>query len=172
VSSRYDVVSHPSGPAGFAPFYAASRDDVFRTVLLSLRHKERAEDAVQEAYARAWARWPELSRHPNPVAWVVRVALNADRSAWRLWRREGRDPPDIAAAPDAHEVDPWLLRRVWDLPVRQRQVVALRILADLDTEATASALGIAPGTVTAHLHRALSSLRSVVTGTDVPEVTS
>ena len=46
------------------------------------------------------------------------------------------------------------------LPARQRQVVALRIFLDLDTAQTADVLGIAPGTVTAHLARALAALRT------------
>jgi len=56
-------------------------------------------------------------------------------------------------------VDADVLRAVRELPDRQRMVVALRILLELSTEETAAQLGIAPGTVTAHLHRALSSLR-------------
>lgn len=47
-----------------------------------------------------------------------------------------------------------------NLPDRQRQVVALRILLDLSTEQTAEILSIAPGTVTAHLFRALARLES------------
>jgi RNA polymerase sigma-70 factor (ECF subfamily) len=38
--------------------------------------------------------------------------------------------------------------------------VALRVFLDLDTRATAAALGIAPGTVQAHLHRATKALRA------------
>jgi DNA-directed RNA polymerase specialized sigma24 family protein len=39
------------------------------------------------------------------------------------------------------------------LPEQQRQVIALRLFLDLDTAGTAEVLGIAPGTVTAHLAR-------------------
>jgi len=46
------------------------------------------------------------------------------------------------------------------LPERQRQVFALRVFLDLDTETTADTLGIATGTVTAHLHRATTALRA------------
>ena len=46
------------------------------------------------------------------------------------------------------------------LPERQRQVVVLRVFLDLGTADTARALGIAPGTVTAHLARAVSALRT------------
>jgi DNA-directed RNA polymerase specialized sigma24 family protein len=45
------------------------------------------------------------------------------------------------------------------LPARQRQVVALRLILDLDTAGTAQILGIAPGTVMAHLGRAIAALR-------------
>ena len=45
------------------------------------------------------------------------------------------------------------------LPERQRQVIALRVFLDLDTAATGRALGIAPGTVSAHLARAIAALR-------------
>ncbi|HEX6519718.1 MAG TPA: sigma factor-like helix-turn-helix DNA-binding protein [Streptosporangiaceae bacterium] len=45
------------------------------------------------------------------------------------------------------------------LPARQREVLALRIFLDLDTETTAKVIGIAPGTVMAHLSRAVAALR-------------
>ena len=45
------------------------------------------------------------------------------------------------------------------LPVRQRQVITLRLLLDLDTETTARVLGISGGTVSSHLKRALDALR-------------
>jgi DNA-directed RNA polymerase specialized sigma24 family protein len=45
------------------------------------------------------------------------------------------------------------------LPARQRQVVALRLVLDLDTAQTAAVLGISPNTVMAHMARALTALR-------------
>jgi RNA polymerase sigma-70 factor (ECF subfamily) len=46
------------------------------------------------------------------------------------------------------------------LPERQRQVIVLRVFLELGTVDTARVLGIAPGTVTAHLARAVSTLRT------------
>jgi RNA polymerase sigma factor (sigma-70 family) len=46
------------------------------------------------------------------------------------------------------------------LPARQRQVIALRLILDLDTSGTAKALGIRPNTVMVHMARALATLRS------------
>jgi RNA polymerase sigma factor (sigma-70 family) len=46
------------------------------------------------------------------------------------------------------------------LPARQREVIALRVFLDLDIETTARELDIAPGTVRAHLSRAVAALRN------------
>ena len=148
--------------ADFAEFYAGSRDDCLRTVLAAVRDVDQAQDLVAEAFARAWASWPKVSRHPVPRAWVVRTALNLSVSSWRRQRRElpltGHDAP--ARGPASSLADTELTAALQRLPARQRQVVALRIFLDLDTAHTAEVLGIAPGTVTAHLTRALTALRT------------
>ncbi len=150
----------PTEAVSFADLYARSRDDVYRAVLLTVRDPHRAEDAVQEAFARALADWDRIRIHPNPVGWVARVALNHATSLWRRLRRECTEPPPALVAPvDERPMDPLLIRAIWRLPRRQRQVVALRILLDQSVAQTAQALDMAPGTVTAHLHRALRALR-------------
>jgi RNA polymerase sigma factor (sigma-70 family) len=140
-------------------------------VLVSVGDRDTAQELVAEAFARAWASWPTVSRHPAPVAWVVRTALNAGVSRWRRRRREV-PVPDLSVVADrpAGEaagggVDPRIMSALSRLPLRQRQVIALRLFLDLDTERTARALGIAPGTVQAHLGRAMASLRSELIST-------
>ena len=97
---------------------------------------------------------------------MVRTALNAGVSSWRKRRREvlvGSDPiPEFGSA--GAEGDPAgrigvVMEVLARLPQRQREIVALRFFLDLDTAATAQVLGIAPGTVTAHLARAMAALR-------------
>jgi len=146
----------------FAEFYAGSRDDCLRTVLATVRDVDKAQDLVAEAFARAWASWRKVSRHPAPRAWVVRTALNLGVSSWRRHRRELplMDHDASACGPAVSLVDTDLTAVLQRLPARQRQVVALRIFLDLDTAQTADVLGIAPGTVTAHLTRALAALRT------------
>jgi RNA polymerase sigma-70 factor (ECF subfamily) len=150
----------------FEEFYLATKDRVYRTVLAAAGEHPQAEDAVAEAFARALERWPRVSAHPNPAGWVMLTALNHTRSWWRLRRREApvedlrrydestADPPDAltAAVRDA----------VRTLPRRQREVVALRLVADLSAEETGALLGITAATVHVHLHRALQSLRATV----------
>jgi RNA polymerase sigma-70 factor (ECF subfamily) len=92
---------------------------------------------------------------------VVRTALNVRVSTWRRHRREVAlaDDDDLAVGPDVGGVDATLLELLRRLPARQREVIALRTFLDLDTETTARVLGIASGTVTAHLSRAVATLR-------------
>lgn len=149
----------------FASFYEASRDDCLRTVLASVGDLDTAQDLAAEAFARAWASWRKVSRHPAPRAWVVRTALNAGVSSWRKRRRDqpllddGTVAADDLADPMGRELIAALLR----LPVRQRQVIAFRVILDLDTAGTAKVLGIAPGTVKAHLSQGLATLRDELT---------
>lgn len=148
----------------FASFYEASRDDCLRTVLASVGDMDTAQDMVAEAFARAWASWRKVSRHPAPRAWVVRTALNAGVSSWRKRRRDQPLLDDSAASgglpdPIGRELMAALLR----LPARQRQVIAFRIILDLDTAGTAKVLGIAQGTVKAHLSQGLATLRDELT---------
>jgi RNA polymerase sigma factor (sigma-70 family) len=148
----------------FREFYAVSKDAVFRAVLAASGDRHGAEDAVAEAYARAWSRWRQLSDHPNPTAWVVLTALNVCRSRWRRLRRELLvTPPDRTATKKAAGLEPLsteIRQAIGALPRRQREVVALRLLAELSAEETGEVLGIAPATVHVHLHRALTALRA------------
>jgi RNA polymerase sigma-70 factor (ECF subfamily) len=134
--------------------------------LISVGNQDAAQELVAEAFARACASWPTVSGHPAPAAWVVRTALDANISRWRRRRREVpvSDPGMVADRPADHTeadrpVDPQIMAALMRLPVRQRQVVALRLLLDLDTSQTAEVLGITPNTVMAHMTRALTALR-------------
>jgi RNA polymerase sigma factor (sigma-70 family) len=151
----------------FAEFYLRSRDNCLRTVLISVGDQDAAQELVAEAFARACASWRTVSRHPAPAAWVVRTALNLNITRWRRRRREVTVPdPSVVADLPARDgvadsyVDPRLKAALMRLPARQRQVIALRLLLDLDTKGTAEVLGITPNTVMAHMAQALSALRN------------
>jgi RNA polymerase sigma-70 factor (ECF subfamily) len=150
----------------FVEFYREAKDECLFTVLVSVGDRDTAQDLVDEAFAKAWASWRTVSRHPAPAAWVVRTALNTSISRWRRRRREV-SVPDLALVADRpaagraadSSVDPRIMAALLRLPARQRQVVALRLFLDLDTVGTAQVLGIAPGTVQAYLGRAMAALR-------------
>ena len=150
------------GQLEFTEFYRSDRDRCLRAILAGVGDRQLAEDLVAEAFTRAWMSWQKVRRHPAPRAWIVRTALNLQVSWWRRRRRE-------VELDDAYEVaettvgdpglDPALLAALRQLPQRQREVIVFRVFLDLDTAATAKALGMAQGTVTAHLSRAIATLR-------------
>jgi RNA polymerase sigma factor (sigma-70 family) len=150
----------------FTEFYRESKDACLFAVLVSVCDRELAQDLVDEAFARAWASWRSVSRHPAPAAWVVRTALNGRISRWRKRRREvSLSEPgkvaDLAAQQGTTDIplDPRIMAALARLPARQRQVVTARLLLDLDTSRTAEVLGISPSAVKAHLARAIATLR-------------
>ena len=154
----------------FAEFYCRSRDECLRSVLIAVGDQDLAQDLVAEAFARACASWRTVAWHPAPAGWVVRTALNLNISRWRRRRREVpvADPGRIADRPadgddPAGVVDPQVMAALLRLPARQRQVVALRLVLDLDTARTAKVLGITPNTVMVHMARALATLRHDLT---------
>lgn len=156
----------------FAEFYESHRDDCLRTVLLSVGDRQLAEDLVAEGFAKAWLSWRKVRDFQSPQAWVVRIALNAHVSRWRRRRREvalgDHDVPVPADQGPAISAD--LLAALRRLSPRQREVITLRLLLDLDTESTARLLGISPGTVGAHLHKAVGTLRAALPSQDNQEV--
>ena len=71
----------------FEGFYQASYGRIVALLLGVPGERQKAEDAAQEAFARALARWPRLSSYEVPEAWVRRVALRLAVDSGRRWRR-------------------------------------------------------------------------------------
>ena len=158
--------------AEFAEFFAASWEPCLRAVAASTGSLTLAEDQVAEAFARAWASWHKVSHHPAPRAWVVRTALNAGASTWHRRSKEtALSSQDIAASDgEGTGLDAAVLTALRRLPARQREVIVLRVFLDLDIDTTARQLGIAPGTVRAHLSRAMTALRGELASVTTAEI--
>jgi RNA polymerase sigma-70 factor (sigma-E family) len=153
------VMAHPSveAPAGFAEAFGRLYEDAYQHAFKLLGDRQEAEDVAQEACTRACLRWRSLD---NPAAWVTRVATNLVFDRHRR-RRAALRYAQASAAPDVTDDDPHLdlYMALANLPKRQREVVALRYLADLSEAQTAAALGCSPGTVKTHAARGLRALR-------------
>jgi RNA polymerase sigma factor (sigma-70 family) len=159
--------------AEFAEFFAASWDPCLRAVAASTGNLTLAEDQTAEAFARACASWSKVSHHPAPRAWVVRTALNTGVSWWHRRSKEtALTGQDLAAADgQGTGLDAAALTALRRLPARQREVIVLRVFLDLDIDTTARQLGIAPGTVRAHLSRAMTALRREFAPATTEEIT-
>ena len=124
-------------------------------------NRQAAEDIAAEAFARAYARWPKVSRLPYRDAWVLRVATNLaiDSARRRLAAPSGQRDPEMLDLADVVALRSTLIGALSALSRSQREAVVLRYLIDLPEDEVATALGIRPGTVKSHLHRAVASLR-------------
>jgi RNA polymerase sigma factor (sigma-70 family) len=149
----------------FEAFYAGAADRVYRALAVTLADPHLAREATDEAMARAFARWRQVAARENPGGWCFRVGLNWATS-WRRKLRRERPMSDDVRGPTAPGPDPAATSAVAALarlPLTQRAVVVCRVLFNLSTAETASALRIAEGTVRSRLSRAIAALRRELT---------
>ena len=120
-----------------------------------------AQDAAQEALARAFAAWRRVNGHAE--AWVSRVVTNLALDTLRRRGRRAPFAPAQAVSVDTTAAERLDLRRALaELPRRQREVVVLRYLADLPEATVTELLGCSVGTVKQHAHRGLEHLRQAL----------
>jgi RNA polymerase sigma-70 factor (sigma-E family) len=151
----------------FTAFVAARGQALLRIAHALTGDRESAQDLVQGALAKAYARWPRI--HSDAEAYVRKIIYNDRASAWRRPGRRNEvivaEVPDHAAAdrPDQAVTDRVAVQRaLLSLPARQRAVLVMRYLEDRSVEETAELLGCRPGTVASQASRALSKLRAMV----------
>jgi RNA polymerase sigma-70 factor (sigma-E family) len=148
----------------FSAFVGSAATRLLRTAELLTGDRPQAEDLVQTALEKAYLRWHRI-RADDPYGYVRRVLMNAHHDWWRRkpWReRATEDVPDQPNQTDStedHARRDSVFRALETLTRRERSVVVLRYYEDLSEEATATALGIAVGTVKSTAARAFKKLR-------------
>jgi RNA polymerase sigma-70 factor (ECF subfamily) len=152
---------------------------VFRISQHITQNREDAEDAMQDAFLKAYEKLDQFQGNSKFYTWLVRIAVN--ESLMRLRKRrtgkmvsidediateEGSVPRDLADwAPDpeqnySQEELAGILERAWKgLPKGFRVVFELRDVQGLSTEDTAEALGLSIPAVKSRLLRARLQLR-------------
>jgi len=142
----------------FRDLYEREHRTVLRACFLLARDRAAAEDATQEAFARALERWDRLRGQEWAGGWVMRTAINVVKRG-RGWGRWSAPPfPDVAAAEVdvAGRTDLW--NAVGGLPRRQREATVLYYALDLPVAQVAAAMGCSEGAVKAHLFKARAAL--------------
>lgn len=157
--------------------YAGHWNRLVRLAWLLLRDQLAAEDAVQDAFVSTHRSWASIRDSGRAVAYLQTSVVNACRSVQRhnvvVDRQNAReaaaaDVPGRASldsaethALQAAERDA-MIASLAALPTRQREVLVLRYYADLSEAQIADALDISPGSVKAHAHRGLNTLRTTM----------
>jgi RNA polymerase sigma-70 factor (ECF subfamily) len=155
----------PARRSGTAP----DAGDVYRTLapaVLGYVRSQRAaepEDLLGEIFLQVVRNLPRFRGDDAALRrWVFTIAhhrlVDARRRSGRQPALDGRPVPELRSAPPAESLDPELLEALGELTADQREVVALRFVADLSIDAVATLTGRSPGAVKALQHRALAAL--------------
>jgi RNA polymerase sigma-70 factor (ECF subfamily) len=142
-------------------------DDVYGYLAWFTGDRFVAEDLAAETFERALRLWHRFDeRRGSPRTWLCQlartVALDHFRSERRRVRREER-----AALPDRYDeqlegLSPELEAALHGLTAGEREVIALRVVLELDAPTAARVLGISPTNCTTRLSRALKKLEEAL----------
>jgi RNA polymerase sigma factor (sigma-70 family) len=150
----------------------------FRTAWLVTRSTAEAEDAVQEAFVKAYYALPRFRPGAPFRPWILRIAANEAKNRVRSARRRealsiraaaaepGGAVPSPEAAALAREDAETVALALAKLDERDRLVIAYRYLFDLSEAEMADALDVRPGTVKSRLSRAMTKLRRELGGSE------
>ena len=147
----------------FARIVAVHHADMARIAYFVSGDLDVAADAEQTAWAITWRRLGTLRDPARLKAWLMSVAANEARQIMRSQRRRtvreiAVDGPVSSRDPDrAALID--LANAVADLDPKDRILIGLRYIADLDSEAIGRELGLSASGVRVRLHRLLGRLR-------------
>jgi RNA polymerase sigma-70 factor (ECF subfamily) len=146
-------------------------DDVFAFLVYLTGDRTLADDLTAETFVRALERWRRFDPGRGSArAWLCQLArstaLDHFRAEDRRRRREGRyaaDEPREDAGPVFGEgLSPELEHALARLSAAEREVVALRVVLELDGEVAARVLGISATACSTRLSRALQKLEKEV----------
>jgi RNA polymerase sigma-70 factor (ECF subfamily) len=158
----------PASPASFAATAEEHLDDVYGYLVYLTRDRSLAEDLTADTFEKALRAWRRFDASRGSArTWLCQIArttaLDWFRSEERRRRREER-----VAAPD--RIDDWafdglspeLEAALAELSAGEREVIALRVLLELEGEEAARVLNISPTAVSTRLSRALRKLEEKV----------
>ncbi|MGI9113055.1 MAG: RNA polymerase sigma factor [Gaiellaceae bacterium] len=155
--------------ASFAATAEAHLDDVYAYLVYLTRDATLAEDLAAETFEKALKLWRRFDpRRASARTWLCQIArttaLDWFRAEERRHRREQAVArPDIAEAAMSEGLSPELETALASLSAGEREVIALRVLLELDGEEAARVLGISPTAVSTRLARTLTKLEERMT---------
>ena len=152
----------------FSAVAEAELDAVHRYLLFLTGNRAVAEDLTGETFEKAFRTWRRFDpRRGTPRTWLCRIArstaLDHFRSEERRRRREDRYARGAQTVGDGELGPSALESALAHLSPAEREVVALRVLLDLDGPAAARVLGISATACSTRLSRALKRLEELMT---------
>lgn len=160
-----DSMSEPRArTSSMEELYATNAQRAGRLAYFLVGDKELAQDLVQEAFLKVFARWGNLREPHSFAAYLNRTVVNLAHKTHRRRRIERRyldQQPRLEAV--ALERDYETADELWQqlqlLPQRQRTAIVLRYYEDLSDEQAAAAMGCSETAIASLVQRALGALR-------------
>jgi len=155
----------------FDALYRGSREDVFAYVATLLRDHAAAEDVTALAFERAFRKHRSFDESRGSArAWLFGIARNAALDELRRRKRHASlvtDVPDATAVAPEDALDLALRRAalrtaMTTLSPRDRELIALKFHAGLDSDELAEVLGVSRSNAGTLLHRAMTKLREAL----------
>ena len=148
--------------ADFEGFFVTFAREVAAVVALTTGDPGLAEDAAQEAMARAHASWSRVSGLDRPDLWVIRVATRIAIDGWRRRRRETglEDSPSPETNAEIQRL--WVRWGLEQLTPSERILLILRHRDGLSVDEVAALQGKSPITIAIYLKRARRRLRALL----------
>ncbi len=148
--------------ADFDETFRESYWPMVRSLAVACGDRTVAEDAVQDAFERAFVRWRRIARYDDPAGWIRHVALNRIRDHHRRDTRKRKAIARLATVADT-VVPPPEIRGDVDallaqLPQQQRIAAALFYVEGLSVREVATSMKLSEGAVKYHLHAARAAL--------------
>jgi RNA polymerase sigma-70 factor (ECF subfamily) len=151
--------------SGFDEFYATTAPRLVAQLYAMIGDLGEAEDAVQEAFARAWQRWRRISGYADPAAWVRTVAYRIAVSSWRRTRVRVAAHERLSRGAESSVLNPDTLALVdalRQLSPDQRRAIVLHHLAGLPIQAIADETGASVAAVKTRLFRGRQALAPIL----------
>src|SRR5882757_1621581 len=148
----------------FADVVAEHLDPVYRYLVYLTGDRAAAEDLAAETFERAFRSWRRFDpRRGAPRTWLCRIARSVAVDWFRAEsRRKRREQTYARELPLVEEFGDGLPERLeaalQELSPAEREVVALRVLLELDGPSAARVLGISQTACSTRLSRALRRL--------------
>ena len=162
-----------AAPATLAEAAERHLDDVVGYLRYLTRDRELADDLAGATFEKALRLWSRFDpRRGSARTWLRGIARTTALDWFRAEDRRRRRER-AAATPELHEADfveglsPVLERALASLSAGEREVLALRIVLELDGDETARVLGLSPTAVSTRLSRALKRLEEKVRNDDL-----
>lgn len=155
----------PGNQADFDRLYKTSYTKIVGTLTRVLSDPSAAEDCAQDAFERAFKKWPTWIPSAPPEAWVHRIAHNAAISYQRSRRiREVDEVIRRLGFPVERNVqdDRELASALAQLPAPQAQAVVLRHYHGYTNRTIARSLGIPESTVASRVRGGRARLRAML----------